>query len=448
MVAHWDGKMLLEFKGRNKVERIAIIVSYGGESKFLGAPKVVPSNGETIATTVHKFLLEWGLLGHVKAMGFDTTSVNSGDKTGACVLLQKMFNLDLLSLPCRHHIYEIILRCVFELKIGKSSAPEVLIFERFATTWKNIDRKVFRSGLEDEIVRSNILDDEITEIKFFCRQQLTKNQSRFEYEEFLQLVLIFLGDTDFTIRPPGATSHARFQAKGIYSLKIFIFRDQFTMSAVQLKGIRDVCIFIVRMYIKAWFDSTNAVASPRQDLDFAKNSIEYAQIDAELSNGVLQKISTHMWYLTPETVALAFFDPNVTVDEKKKMIQRLDSKEPVVKLLKGRTVKDPEELSLRNLSDFVSIETKLFFDRFHISREFLKLDPSTWDLNVEYQNGARICRDLMVVNDVAERGVKFMKDYNRILVTDEDQKHFLLQFVEGYRKKYASYLKSDLTRKN
>lgn len=48
------------------------------------------------------------------------------------------------------------------------------------------------------------------------------------------------------------------------------------------------------------------------------------------------------------------------------------------------------------------------------------------------------------MNDVAKRGVKFMKDYNKILTNDEDEKQILLQIVEAYRKKYPSYKKSEL----
>lgn len=36
---------------------------------------------------------------------------------------------------CRHHMYEIILRAVFELKMTHTSGPNVLLFQRFQEEW-------------------------------------------------------------------------------------------------------------------------------------------------------------------------------------------------------------------------------------------------------------------------------------------------------------------------
>lgn len=437
--------MLLDVVGRDKVERIAVLVSYDGETKFLGAPKLESSSGENIAIAVHKLLLDWNILDHVKGMAFDTTASNTGDRIGACLLLQQLFGLDLLGFPCRHHIYEIMLRGVFEVKLSKSSAPEVPLFERFAREWKNIDKKSFKSGLEDEVVRSNITDIQCDEVKIFCRHNLSKPHCRHEYKEFLQLVLLFLGDAvESEIRPPGPTSHARFMGKGIYDLKIFLFREQFHMSATQFRGVRDVCIFIIRIYIQVWYGCPNAISAPNQDLNFIKNSITYAQTDQAISQILLQKIGNHMWYLAEELVGLAFFDPTVSIAEKKKMAHCLKSTNAVVKVIGGRKVLNPENLLQYDLSDFVSIKTKNFFTRFGISTDFLKIDPENWELQESYLRGSIICHDLAVTNDIAERGVKFMKDFNRLLTNDEGEKNFLLHLVETYRKKYPSYKKSCL----
>jgi len=51
----------------------------------------------------------------------------------------------------------------------------------------------------------------------------------------------------------------------------------------------------------------------------------------------------------------------------------------------------------------------------------------------------------MVVNDVAERNVKLIEEYNTILTKDEDQKQYLLQVVNEYRKKYPDSKKSTLS---
>lgn len=443
LVVHWDGKMLADLIGKTKCDRIAVLVSYNGTSKFLGAPKVNTSSGENIAAVVHNTLSKWNITKEVCAMSFDTTSSNTGINIGACTLLKKHLGCDLLDFACRHHIYELNLKCVFEIKLNASSAPTVSIFERFMKFWPNINQSSFKSGMEDEAVLMQISQAEREQAKKFCNDQLTKSQVRADYKEFLELALIFLGER-FKFHTPGATSNARWMSKAIYSLKIYVFRDQFTLTKREACGIRDVCIFLIRLYIRVWFGCTNAIAAPLQDLNFIKDTIAYAKTDSKVSEAVIKKMSNHLWYISEKTVALAFFDSKVSFDEKRRMVQRLKSKEPVVNIRNNRNNINLLEFQKYNISDFVSERTKPFFDYFGLSTSFLKDDPSTWETNFEFEEGWSVCKDLPVVNDAAERGVKFIKDYNKILTNDEEEKEMLLQVVEAYRKKYPSYKKSSL----
>lgn len=231
-------------------------------------------------------------------------------------------------MPCRHHIYELILREVFEAKFGKSSAPGVLIFDRFKGGWDAIKTKAYTAGIEDDEVAKWIPVAKQIEIRDFCKVQLNESQPRRDYEEFLQLILLFLGeDLDkYSVRPPGPVSHARWMAKGIYSLKMFLYRKHFKMTARELNGFRDVCIFIVLRYAKAWFRADRAEEAPNQDFDFIKSIAEYAAIDKELSKKVLSKFvgrDGHTWYLSDEAIALAFFDSNVATEIKIKMVKAL-----------------------------------------------------------------------------------------------------------------------------
>ena len=52
------------------------------------------------------------------------------------------------------------------------------------------------------------------------------------------------------------------------------------------------------------------------------------------------------------------------------------------------------------------------------------------------KNGLQIINNLSVINDVAERGIKLIEEYNSILTKDEKQKQFLLQVVNDYRATY------------
>lgn len=158
-------------------------------------------------------------------------------------------------------------------------------------------------------------------------------------------------------------------------------------------------------------------------------------------------MSSHLWYLSEELVALAFFDSNVSFEEKRKMVENLRSKEPIVKLKNGRSLAISSDFQNYSLSDFVSIKTKVFFTQFGLPMAFLDTDPSTWETSFDYEECWVFCRDLFVVNDTAERGIKFIQDFNKILTNDDNEKQFLLQVVEKYRKIYPSYKKSDLMHK-
>lgn len=109
------------------------------------------------------------------------------------------------------------------------------------------------------------------------------------------------------IKKLSAMHHARWIAKAIGSLKIFLLRDQFDFKENEYDGIRDVCIFIVRLYVKAWFQVPSAIKSPRIDLEFIRDSINYANVDEKISNEILSKMCGHLWYLSDETVGFPFF---------------------------------------------------------------------------------------------------------------------------------------------
>lgn len=74
----------------------------------------------------------------------------------------------------------------------------------------------------------------------------------------------------------------------------------------------------------------------------------------------------------------------------------------------------------------------------------MNFDPSEWASNDDYEKGLDFCKNLFVVNDTAERGVRFMQDYNRLLTLSEEEIQFILLLVDSYRKKYPTYTKTSL----
>jgi len=67
---------------------------------------------------------------------------------------------------------------------------------------------------------------------------------------------------------------------------------------------------------------------------------------------------------------------------------------------------------------------------------FLDLDLKLRNENDQYKKGKQLVNNLYVVNDIAERGVKLIEDYNTLLTKNEDQKQYLLQVMSEYRQQF------------
>ena len=311
-----------------------------------------------------------------------------------------------------------------------------MYYGHFCTSpWSQINKLNFKSGVDDKIVQQSL--DSVAEIINFASYSLEFKQPREDYREFLELAIIFLYGTvpKFSFCVPGAFHHARWMAKAIYSLKIFLFRNEFVLTKDEENGIRDICIFLIKLYLKAWVQAPVAAKAPKQDFDFLKNLYAYGAIKKNVSRVVLGKFCNHLWYLTPEPAALAFFDSNITHDAKKRMVVALDTfNDTNVKKL----IISPNNVTQyidNDIEGFVSQKTLEFFKRFTIPTDFINKDPSVWENDPNYTIGFNIVNNLRVVKDSAERGVKLMQEFNNVLSRNEEEKQIIMQIVSDYRKR-------------
>ena len=135
-----------------------------------------------------------------------------------------------------------------------SKDPVIQFFERFKRNWKEINREMYESSINNTEI-SHLLEQNRYETTQFIIEQLQKNHLRADYVEMLQLSLLFIGKSahlNITVRAPGAVHCARWMAKIIYCLKIYIFRNQFKITNEKLNALRLFNIFIVKIYLKYW----------------------------------------------------------------------------------------------------------------------------------------------------------------------------------------------------
>lgn len=439
-----------DIKGHEKIDRLPILISQRSGVQLLGVPKIDSGTGESMAAAAFKLLKDWAATNGVVAMCFDTTSSNTGRLKGACVLLEIKLQRTLLWLACRHHVYEIFLRSAYEAYFPGTKAPTVAIFRAFKSQWNELDKTKFEPGIRDKKIKSILTDEVRQELVDFCKKELKKKIFRDDYKELLQLVLIFLGEDTGIIRfrAPGPDHHARWMSKAIYSLKIFLFSSQLELSKIEKEGFRNFSLFVVLLYTKAWFKCAYPLEAPKNDLEFFKSIIKYKAIDKKIHSAVMKKIPGHLWYLSPESIALSLFADNVSLQEKRLMRLTLLSQPPSDEstyisrlVIRKNRVNALEE---KHLHDFITENTICFFDRFNISRSFLDKDPSEWPRDEAYTNAKAQLSTLEVVNDNAERSVKLMEDFNK-KTKDEDMMQFLLLTVAEYRKKFQGYSKSELS---
>jgi len=109
-----------------------------------------------------------------------------------------------------------------------------------------------------------------------------------------------------------------------------------------------------------------------------------------------------------------------------------------------RAIVDLQNVNSKELQDFVTANTTRFFDITGLPCDFLSKDPSQWEEDATYTSVRATVRSMRVVNDIAERGVALMDEYNLLHTNNEEQKQFLLLTVKQYRQRYADRNKSTL----
>lgn len=448
LVVHWDGKLLPDLSGKDKVDRIPILVSFKGLSKLLEVTKLSSGTGESQAEAVVNALRRWKLDHQVQALCFDTTASNTGRHKGACLLIEQKLGRDLLYFGCRHHIMEIILASAFVECMGSSPAPEFQLFKRFKAEWKSIDKSAFKDCTTDEHTNSLIAKNRDSLVQSLSSASI--NQSRDDYQELVELAMIFLGahpTRGVFFRTPGAMHHARWMAKAIYSFKIWMFRDQFEMTFQELTGIRDFCVFLARVYVKAWTMASLAAAAPANDLSLLQDLLDYKSINPKISQRTFEKLAAHLWYLNEENVGFSFFDENLDISIKQKMAKCLKDKQGEEVIQKRRSI-SASDLPKMTVADFVTQNTKKFFKKLLLKEDFLKLPAEQWSSNESYQNDKAFVCSLAVTNDHAERGVALIQEYSGRLTKNEDQFNFLTQVVEDHRRRQPNSLKRTLQNSN
>lgn len=432
-VVHWDGKLLPNVaNGIGVIERLPVLVTslVDGDSKLLGVPKLPSVTGRLTADAVYDQLQSWECDSEIIGMCFDTTSVNTGIRQGACKFLEDITGKNMLWLACRHHMHEVLLSDVYTLCYGPSSGPEILPFKRFREKWGDINHELSNRVIATPLIAAPI---RITE---FINEQLGEAHPRNDYLEFLELAALMVGiENVHAVRKPGAIHRARWMAKAIYSLKIELLLEG-NESIIKLTGREFLAMqrfnrFVVLVYLESWFTCKSAVDAPVNDVRLIQRLDAYD--DAQIRKVGLDMMKRHSWYISPEMATLSLFSYQIGDQEKDQLIANMGS-ERGNHLLKNLPT-SVEELKI----------SQSFFETTGMSCRFLESPAECWQEDICFQNARNSLINLQCVNDCAERGVALIEKFNAA-TSNEEQKQCLLQVVEKHRKEFhINCNRSDLT---
>ena len=214
-----------------------------------------------------------------------------------------------------------------------------------------------------------------------------------------------------------------------------MFCDQFQISTKEKKSLEDICSFIVECYIQVWISAPDIITAPINDIMFLKKLLNYN--NNKLGEVALKKFINHLWYLNEECAVFSLFDDRVDYNTKHRMANKiLQGYEENINEEENEGSNKKINVQFDDVSNFVNQDLPFallnnkswkLFQRFKISFNFLREDPSTWKALDEYIQAKEILSALKVVNDTAERGIKLMEEYNEKFTKNEDQKQFILQ---------------------
>jgi len=182
-----------------------------------------------------------------------------------------------------------------------------------------------------------------------------------------------------------------------------------------------MCLFAVILYLKAWFMAPLAASAPRHDLSLLQDLYKYRQHNEAISKAACKKLEHHLWYLSEELVGLSFFDSEVPVTVKRKMVQALRSLEANGQCAEPKRITlTANNASTASLEHFVNCNTQKLFRKLQITDDFLNCDPELWVTREDYQQGTKIVNALLMTNNNAERGVALVQELNKLITHDEE----------------------------
>ena len=160
-------------------------------------------------------------------------------------------------------------------------------------------------------------------------------------------------------------------------------------------------------------------------------------MDRIIGEVALKVFGTHAWYLTSEWAISVIFSRLIGIEERKELVNKLLSM-PNQPVLRDRDKKSvygkpqfPSINGMQNASDFIHPDSCFFFRVLKLDTSFLHTPVESWEQQSSYLFNRNVVKNLEVVNDSAERGVRLADYLSRTQIESKYQN--VLQIVENDR---------------
>lgn len=201
--------------------------------------------------------------------------------------------------------------------LGVSEAPTINKFDLLREEWPGIKRRGFQyDPCEEDVLNSQQLQDLYDDARKTLLNHAMSAHIRDDYAELTDLCLKFFGiRTKKSFMVPGSISRARWMAKAIYGMKMYLFRRELDLEPSFEMNLLQFSLFVALVYCKYWNRCTKAFDAPINDLMLIADLQKYSIENEIIANSVLTTLFNHLWYLGEELIVLSVFSEKVSIED-------------------------------------------------------------------------------------------------------------------------------------
>ena len=171
-----------------------------------------------------------------------------------------------------------------------------------------------------------------------------------------------------------------------------------------IEKLHQIKLFIALFFVPTWLKCNIGMDAPINDLTFLHDMLWYKIEDPTVADIFFNKLLSHQWYLTQETVAFSFFSqhPLLINEMKESMAFQLLSISPPDEFRRGIPVFKRNIDRCFKLYDFTEPETWFIFECLRMNKDWLYDKPEQWTANESFKKRKKSVANIKVANDAAK----------------------------------------------